>query len=86
VYVSKHHALPEPGEAQALVEAHPLGAWVVPGSEGLVANERLVGKLKASQDEALQDRWGTASRLAAEGSENAAAMAVLVERAAQRLR
>jgi len=213
VYVSKHHALPEPGEAQALIEAHPLGAWVVPGSEGLVANhvpflldrsrgpfgtlmghvsranpvwkllpaaahsavmfqgpqsyitpgwypgkqehgkvvptwnyavahahgaaraiddehwlrdmptrltaahesskplpwqmtdapadfidkllravvgieipiERLVGRLKASH-EALQDRLGTASGLAAEGTENAAAMACLVERATQRLR
>lgn len=214
MYVSKHHALPEPGEAQALIEAHPLGAWVVPGSEGLVANhvpflldrsrgpfgtlmghvsranpvwkllpasrhsvvmfqgpqtyitpgwypgkqahgkvvptwnyavahahgvaraiddehwlrgmltrltaahesskqlpwkmtdapadfidkllravvgieipiDRLVGKLKASQDEALQDRWGTVNGLAAEGTENAAAMALLVERAARQQR
>ena len=53
---------------------------------GLVANERLVGKLKASQDEALQDRLGTVSGLAAEGIENATAMALLVERAARRLR
>ena len=47
--------------------------------------ERLVGRLKASH-EALQDRLGTASGLAAEGTENAAAMACLVERATQRLR
>lgn len=214
MYVSKHHAQPGPGEAQALIEAHPLGAWVVPGGEGLVANHvpflldrsrgpfgtlmghvsranpvwkllpasghsvvmfqgpqsyitpgwypgkqahgkvvptwnyavahahgvaraiddehwlrgmltrltaahesskqlpwkmtdapadfidkllravvgieipiaRLVGKLKASQDEALQDRWGTVSGLAAEGTENAAAMALLVERAARQQR
>ena len=209
MYISKHHVLPDLAEARALMEAHPLGAWVAPSSEGLVANhvpflldrsrgkfgtllghvaranpvwrqlpdsdqsvvmfqgpqsyitpgwypgkqahgkvvptwnyavahahgvaraitdeawlrellvrltaahestrqspwkvtdappdfidkltravvgieipiERLVGKLKASQDEDLQDRRGTVAGLAAEGTENAAAMASLVERA-----
>lgn len=209
MYVSKHHAQSDFAEAQALIEAHPLGAWVAPGSDGLVANhvpflldrsrgefgtlmghvsranpvwkqlpesqhsvvmfqgpqsyitpgwypskqehgkvvptwnytvahahgvarviteeawlrdmlvrltavheasrplpwqvtdapaefidkllraivgieipiERLVGKLKASQDEASQDRLGTFAGLAAEGTENAVAMASLVERA-----
>lgn len=209
MYISKHHVLPDLAEAQALMEAHPLGAWVAPGSEGLVANhvpflldrsrgklgtllghvsranpvwrqlpdsdqsvvmfqgpqsyitpgwypgkqahgkvvptwnyavahahgvaraitdeawlrdllvrltavheskrqspwkvtdapaefidklmravvgieipiDRLVGKLKASQDEDLQDRQGTVAGLAAEGTENAAAMSALVERA-----
>jgi transcriptional regulator len=46
--------------------------------------ERLVGKLKASQDEALQDRLGTVVGLAAEGTENAMAMASIVERAISR--
>ena len=209
MYISKHHVLPDLAEAQALMEAHPLGAWVAPSSEGLVANhvpflldrsrgklgtllghvsranpvwrqlpdsdqsvvmfqgpqsyitpgwypgkqahgkvvptwnyavahahgvaraitdeawlrdllvrltavheskqpspwkvtdapaefidklvravvgieipiDRLVGKLKASQDEDLQDRQGTVAGLAAEGTENAAAMSALVESA-----
>ena len=42
--------------------------------------ERLDGKLMASQDEALQDRLGTVAGLVAEGTENAAAMASVVER------
>jgi transcriptional regulator len=209
VYVSKHHAQSDFVAAQALIEAYPLGAWVVPSGEGLVANhvpflldksrgrlgtllghvsranpvwtqllesehsvvmfqgpqsyitpswypskqehgkvvptwnyavahahgvaraisdeawlremlvrltaahesarqlpwkvtdapadfidkllravvgieipiEHLVGKLKASQDEALQDRLGAVAGLAAEGTENALAMASVVERA-----
>ena len=208
MYVSKHHAQPDLVEAQNLIEAYPLGAWVAPSDEGLVANhvpflldrsrgkfgtllghvsranpvwtqllasnhsvvmfqgpqsyitpgwypgkqehgkvvptwnyavahahgvaraiddeswlrdmlvrltaahessrqqpwkltdapagfidkllravvgieipiERLVGKLKASQDEALQDRLGTVAGLVAEGTDNAAAMASIVER------
>lgn len=209
MYVSKHHAQSDLVEAQALIEAYPLGAWVAPSGEGLVANhvpflldrsrgkfgtllghvsranpvwrqlagseqsvvmfqgpqsyitpgwypskqehgkvvptwnyavahahgvarsiddegwlrdmlvrltaahessqplpwkltdapadfidkllravvgieipiERLVGKLKASQDEALQDRLGTVAGLVAEGTENAAEMACIVQRA-----
>lgn len=38
MYVSKHHALPSIHEAQMLIESFPLGAWVVPSDEGLVAN------------------------------------------------
>jgi len=41
----------------------------------------LVGKRKASQDEELQDRWGTVKGLMAEGSDNALAMASLVRNA-----
>ena len=43
--------------------------------------DRLVGKVKASQDEALQDRLGTVSGLVAEGSDNASRMASLVNKA-----
>lgn len=38
MYVSKHHAQSDFAEGQALIEAHPLGAWVAPSGEGLVAN------------------------------------------------
>ncbi|MGJ7545841.1 FMN-binding negative transcriptional regulator [Variovorax sp. LT1R16] len=38
MYVSTHHAQPDVVEAHALMEAYPLGAWVAPSSEGLVAN------------------------------------------------
>ena len=38
MYVSKHHAQPDIGETQAVIEAGPLGAWVVPGDDGLIAN------------------------------------------------
>lgn len=38
MYVPKHHALPDIEPVQALIEAHPLGAWVMPSDEGLVAN------------------------------------------------
>lgn len=41
--------------------------------------ESLVGKLKASQDEALRDRLGTVIGLEAKGDENASAMALLVQ-------
>lgn len=41
--------------------------------------ERLIGKLKASQDEALPDRWGTVAALRAAGTPAAATMASLVE-------
>lgn len=41
----------------------------------------LVGKRKASQDEELQDRWGTVEGLTAEGDDNALAMASLVRNA-----
>jgi len=43
--------------------------------------DRLVGKVKASQDEALQDRLGTVTGLVAEGSDNASRMASLVNKA-----
>lgn len=46
--------------------------------------DRLVGKLKASQDEALQDRLGTAAGLAAKGCDEAARMASLVRQAIER--
>ncbi len=42
---------------------------------------RLQGKLKASQDEARQDRWGTVCGLRNEPGDAAAAMAALVEKA-----
>lgn len=38
MYLPKHHALPDTGAVQALIESHPLGAWVAPGAEGLIAN------------------------------------------------
>ncbi|MDN8616982.1 FMN-binding negative transcriptional regulator [Variovorax ginsengisoli] len=38
MYVPRHHELPGSDAALALIEAHPLGAWVVPGADGLVAN------------------------------------------------
>ncbi len=38
MYVPRHHELPGSDAAHALIEAHPLGAWVVPGADGLVAN------------------------------------------------
>jgi transcriptional regulator len=41
--------------------------------------ERLVGKLKVSQDEPMQDRLGTVTGLMAEGTENATKMASLVK-------
>jgi len=44
----------------------------------------LVGKRKASQDEALQDRLGTIAGLVAQGSGNGLAMASLVEQAMDR--
>lgn len=43
--------------------------------------DRVEGKRKVSQDEALQDRWGTVTGLAAQGTENASRMAVLVRQA-----
>lgn len=43
--------------------------------------DRLEGKLKASQDEALPDRLGTVEGLLAQGSANASAMASLVQSA-----
>ncbi|WP_061937052.1 FMN-binding negative transcriptional regulator [Collimonas pratensis] len=43
--------------------------------------DSLNGKIKVSQDEALQDRWGTVEGLRAEGSSNASAMALLVQQA-----
>lgn len=46
--------------------------------------DRLVGKLKVSQDEAMQDRLGTVSGLMAEGTETAAGMASLVRQAIER--
>jgi len=38
MYVSKHHQMPDPADALALINAHPLGAWVVQTSAGLCAN------------------------------------------------
>ena len=38
MYVSRHHRQPDLGASHALIDAHPLGAWVVPGADGLVAN------------------------------------------------
>ena len=43
--------------------------------------DSLSGKLKASQDEALQDRLGTVEGLRAEGSSSASTMALLVQQA-----
>ncbi|PLC06847.1 transcriptional regulator [Variovorax sp. RO1] len=38
MYVSRHHRQPDLGASHALIDAHPLGAWVVSGADGLVAN------------------------------------------------
>jgi len=38
MYVSKHHSQSDISEAQTVIEACPLGAWVVPSDDGLVAN------------------------------------------------
>lgn len=38
MYVSKHHELPGIAAALGLIEAHPLGAWVVSSDNGLIAN------------------------------------------------
>lgn len=38
MYIPKHHRQPDLSATQALIEAYPLGAWVVQASEGLVAN------------------------------------------------
>ncbi|WPG36037.1 FMN-binding negative transcriptional regulator [Variovorax sp. EBFNA2] len=38
MYVSRHHRQPDLGASHALIDAHPLGAWVVPAADGLVAN------------------------------------------------
>jgi len=38
VYVPKDHALPDINDAHALIEASPLGGWVAPSEDGLVAN------------------------------------------------
>lgn len=38
MYVSKHHQLTGQAAILALIEAHPLGAWVSQCSDGLVAN------------------------------------------------
>lgn len=43
--------------------------------------DRLVGKLKVSQDEAMQDRLGTVNGLLSEGTHNSDEMASLVQRA-----
>lgn len=38
MYVSKHHQFTEQGAILALIEAHPLAAWVCQSKDGLVAN------------------------------------------------
>lgn len=38
MYVSKHHQLNDRDAVLALMETHPLGAWVCSAQEGLVAN------------------------------------------------
>lgn len=38
MYVSKHHRLDEREAIFALMESHPLGAWVCMGKDGLIAN------------------------------------------------
>lgn len=38
MYVPKDHALPVIADAHSLIEAFPLGAWVAPSNDGLVAN------------------------------------------------
>ena len=38
MYISKHHQQPDLEAIQELIEAYPLGAWVVPGNDGLIAN------------------------------------------------
>lgn len=78
----------------AAQEAGQPGPWTVDGAPpacidrllraivGIeIAVTRLEGKLKASQDEAMQDRLGTVRGLRALGCPRAAAMAELVEKA-----
>ena len=38
MYVTKHHQLTEQGAILALIEAHPLAAWVCHSKDGLMAN------------------------------------------------
>ena len=38
MYLPAHFQPPEPAALQALMAAHPLGAWVLHGEDGLVAN------------------------------------------------
>jgi len=38
VYIKKHHQLIDRDAVLALMEAHPLGAWVCHAKEGLIAN------------------------------------------------
>jgi predicted FMN-binding regulatory protein PaiB len=73
MYVNPRHRLTDPAAIFSLMASHPLGAWVCLGHKGLVPNhvpfaaivgienpiDRLEGKRKASQDEALPDRLGT---------------------------
>ena len=38
MYLPKYHQLTDQDAIQALIKAHPLGAWVYPSADGLVAN------------------------------------------------
>jgi len=38
MYVSRHHQLNDQDARFALIESHPLGAWVCSGTSGLIAN------------------------------------------------
>ncbi|KQP22735.1 FMN-binding negative transcriptional regulator [Pseudorhodoferax sp. Leaf267] len=38
MYIPHYHRQPDPGATQALIDTHPLGAWVVQARDGLLAN------------------------------------------------
>lgn len=38
MYVNKHHRFDDAGAMQALIDAYALGAWVLAGRDGLIAN------------------------------------------------
>jgi len=38
MYIRADHQLPDLADQHALIQAHPLGAWVLPTAEGLEAN------------------------------------------------
>ena len=38
MYVPKHHGEPDPALLHAPMRDHPLGTWVTPGADGMIAN------------------------------------------------
>ena len=38
MYVPQHHEESDPSVLHALIQAHPLGTWVTPGEDGLIAD------------------------------------------------